>query len=528
MQEDKQYQLNTLNLLLNYQPEHTRVDQYIGKLAESKHHRVSICTCSGYLPYCQVLDKLGPDSASFVTQLKITLSKTLLRPIFCFRCKNRLTTSIKPVRPLFKTHTIATLVESYVFSLLYWFNARKLQLELSKSIADGTISCFLVTQRSEISDITPTFILARFLATRRLFYRRANSLLRAGNFSSLIIFNGRMLGWRCFLNAARRLKINIIVHESGFENQTFMLKANEPAHSRSNMFDFLSENFDNLFSKNIDIAVINAWAKSFYTLRAKGENIDCLMPNFDQFRSNTIYSRELQNNSIVFYMTTPDEVDPCSDEFSLIVNQWIILPRLCRAIYEDNSHLFHKDDRLIVRLHPNFFSRGGRALANCDSKLRALKSDLKPYTNVFIDDQPHLTSPLEVFSCSRLSISFASSSVLESEHHGVPAIVPSNHIYKYGTSYNFDFSRFLSEDTSTYSFKNDPVIPTNYSKEKKNFFAYLWFNLDKIYLQANEADLSDSELSSFNNADRSFIRDLLSESAFAKLKHITAKLPIAG
>jgi hypothetical protein len=79
-----------------------------------------------------------------------------------------------------------------------------------------------------------------------------------------------------------------------------------------------------------------------------------------------------------------------------------------------------------------------------------------------------------------LSVSFASSSVLESEAYGTPSLVPSSHIYSFGCSHSFDYTftygcfRILSLP--------DIVLDKSQSLQPSVnlvFFCYIWFVLEK-------------------------------------------------
>ena len=84
-------------------------------------------------------------------------------------------------------------------------------------------------------------------------------------------------------------------------------------------------------------------------------------------------------------MTTPDEVDPSSEEFSLIVNQWELIPAL---VYRLHLHFADDNPRIVVRPHPNFYSRFNCALSNLDSKLGKLMASIDSIPNTFFDSNP--------------------------------------------------------------------------------------------------------------------------------------------
>ena len=182
-------------------------------------------------------------------------------------------------------------------------------------------------------------------------------------------------------------------------------------------------------------------------------------------------------------MTTPDEVDPSSDEFSLITKQWDLIPILLSKLYS----LFSADNpRIVVRPHPNFFSRFNCPISNLDSKINTLVSNMSHLPNTYFDFNPSSTSSFALFRLSTLSVTFASSSSLESEYCGTPSLVPSNHIYKHGCSYIFDGPQLVRDSTQfnlDLSVNNMDQLHVR-SRDKLIKFAYLWFYLDKFHFNS--------------------------------------------
>ena len=97
-----------------------------------------------------------------------------------------------------------------------------------------------------------------------------------------------------------------------------------------------------------------------------------------------------------------------------------------------------------------------------------------------------MTSSFSLFKMSSLSVTFASSSALESEFFGTPSLVPSSHIYKYGCSYHFDSVQLLEHNCQ----ENIDSLPSSLnmlqvrSPDQLVKFAYLWFYLDKFHFDS--------------------------------------------
>jgi len=362
--------------------------------------------------------------------------------------------------------------------LLYGIQPKKFQQALNASISDSTISCFLVQSRMEVADVRHSLSSCLFLATVRYHRKQANELIKPGKYSVVLMFNGRMMPYRVFLNRVNQIadSTRVLCHERGFESSSFVIKSGEPAHKRAVFSSILKQAFNS--SLKLPISAVSTWADSFYTKRVIGENTDCILPNYVPGNVSPIYT--YSEFLIVFYLTTPDEIDPSSPEFLLIENQWKLLPRVCELIRNSSYPL--NNARIVFRLHPNFFSRASATLFHLNEKIGRLKHELAKYQNVFIDSKPQESSPFDIFKLSDLSVSFASSAALESEYFGTPALVPQDHIYSCATSYSYDFKKLLDSDwrlIASQGFSMTPNLAYSSQRHKLLVFSFLWFYLDK-------------------------------------------------
>jgi hypothetical protein len=443
---------------------------------------VRIHRCTGSLSYCPAVDIPLPklSFANLVKWLKLVLIQSLFRPLYCNKClkkssqyfdgQKRILMAEPGFRHLFK-------------SISLYLNRHKFKRKLLNSISDNTVSCYLVSSRMELSDIRMSFKLARFLCARDYHIKTCNGIMEDFGPDCIGLFNGRMLPYRVMLNVATSSNndCRVLVHERGFEDSSFVIKVDEPSHSR-NSISLLFEKYYLRISSKVSISIASDWAKVFYNGRATGSNVDCQLPTYSytSLPRESLYSTT--NMLIVVYLTTPDEVDPCSDEFILIKNQWKLIPRLCMLL--NNS--FEKDSiQIVVRTHPNFFLRYSSPLFDLSSKVKRLRDQLSVFDNVRLDLDPSTTSPFLIYKHCSLSVSFASSSLLEGEYFGVPSLVDSRHLYKYGVTYNYDFTGLLSDlpDSSLKlppSMVDDIVFNRSYTKDKVILFSYIWFYLNSF------------------------------------------------
>jgi len=480
---------------------HSHIDKLIYNVFRSSKpsKSVRIYSCQGSLPYCPAIDTPIP-KLTFLTLpriLKSILIQSILRPIYCTKCINRTNKYFE----LGLAYRCAPLgLPLLIKSLALYFSRSTIRTKLHESCFDNTISCYLVNSRMEIADVRPSFKLARFLVTRDYHMQQSLGLLNSYSPDIVGMTNGRMLPFRSMLNIATSLssRHSVLIHERGFEDSTFILKINEPAHSRNSMSQLFAGDYAFL-SNQISYKVAHDWAHHFFDGRKSGANIDCAVPIYSTIGlgTNSLYSTK--RKLVVFYMTTPDEVDSFSEEFLLVRHQWHLIPMVCQLL---NNSLGEAHIDIVVRLHPNFFLRYNTPLYNIKKKIDLLKNRLKLFSNVSIDFSPNDTSPFVIYKNSFLSVSFASSSLLESEHFGTPSLVDSNHIYKYGVSYSFDFRSLLD-----LRFDHATTLPTSMIQhlhsgngvqvDKVSKFTYLWYHLSSFrfdtvkFQQFNKVTVSD-------------------------------------
>ena len=497
-----------------YEPFHAHLDKLLYNIFCKSETRSLVCVhqCKGSLPYCPAIDtplpKLTPNNSIRIG--KLILIQSFLRPVFCTKCINA-TNKFFAFGQKFKFAPLGLFL--YLKSVVLFFSRQKFRAKLHESCLDNTLSCYLVSTRMELNDVRLSFKLSRFLVTRDFHIRESRELLNTHSPDFIGMFNGRMLPYRSMLNVATK-SINqptVIVHERGFEDSSFVIKINEPAHSRS----FLSKVFSFEYKKILDTVpdqLAMDWAQHFFEGRKIGSNIDCIAPIYSSpvLEGHSIYltSRKL----VVLYLTTPDEVDPCSDEFLLIKHQWQLIPAVCKLL---NNSFGASNIRIVIRTHPNFFLRYGAPLYNLDQKINTLRKRLSLFDNVFIDVSPKDTSPFIIYKNSFLSVSFASSSLLESEYFGTPSLVDASHIYSHGVSYSYDFNSLLNAGLAEVT-----SLPSSFIREMNSgacinprkviSFAFIWyyintFRFDTVkYSQFNKIVVSD--LNYENSPDYNFIK----------------------
>lgn len=492
---------------------HSHLDKLLYKIFQKSSNSASVQVhcCKGTLPYCPAIDTPLPalTCSSVPKFLKSILLQTFFRQVFCTKCIN----STNRFFGLGLKYRFAPLgISLYLKSVLLYFAREQFLAKLHDSCADNTISCYLVTSRKEIDDLRPSFKLARFLITRDYHIEDALKVLGSHSPDIIGMFNGRMLPFRSMLNVASKSLVcrSVIIHERGFEDSSFTVKINEPAHSRQFLTQVFTDDYKSYFDKVSRLAAED-WAKDFFEGRLGGSNVDCITPEYSSsvLDFNSIYLTD--RRLVVFYLTTPDEIDPCSEEFSLIRHQWDLIPLVCRILSnsfgENNIHI-------VVRTHPNFFLRYNNSLFNLDKKIDLLTKSLASQGNVSIDLSPHNTSPFAIYKSSFLSVSFASSSLLESEYFGTPSLVAADHIYKHGVSYSFDFSSLLHAD-----FDSETKLPTTLinklnsgvgaNRIKVAIFAYIWYYINTFRFDTVKYSLFNriavSDINQENSRDFNFI-----------------------
>ena len=500
-----------------YDTFHAHLDKLLYNmfLKDEKSSVVCIYQCRGSLPYCPAIDTPLPkiSHANFFQILKKSLLQSILRPAFCTKCINSTNTFFN----IGNKYRFAPLgLGLYLKSLALYCSPRRLTEKFHESCSDHTISCYLVSTRMELIDVRPSFKLARFLVTRDFHIQETTSVLNKLAPDVIGIFNGRMLPFRSILNVARDIakRTTVIIHERGFEDHSFIVKINEPAHSRASLSKIFSLEYENI-SRSVPYLVAREWARHFFEGRQSGSNLDCIAPKYisNTLERNSIYYTD--RKLVVIYLTTPDEVDPCSGEFMLIRHQWDLIPMVCRLL---NNSFGVSNIRIVIRTHPNFFLRFNTPLINLKAKIGSLKRNLKLLDNVFIDETPKDTSPYLVYKHSFLSVSLASSSLLESEYFGTPSIVDSGHIYRHGVSYSFDFGSLLNADPNLETSLPSSLISKMNSgasaeTSKVIRFSYIWYYMNTFrfetlkYTHFNK--LIASNIIDENGTDFNFIKNHL-------------------
>jgi len=497
---------------------HAHIDKLIYNIFRSSKPctSVHIYSCQGSLPYCPAIDTPIP-KLSFLTVprfLKSILLQSILRPVYCTKCIN-LTNKYFELSPAYRRAPLG--LPLLIKSLALYFSRSSIRTKFHEACLDNTISCYLVNTRMEIADVRPSFKLARFLVTRDHHMQQSLSLLNSYSPDIVGMTNGRMLPFRSMLNVAASLssRHSVLIHERGFEDSTFIFKINEPAHSRYSISKLFAGDYGFL-SKEIPDKVANDWAHHFFDGRKSGANIDCAVPKYSTLalEPNSLYSTK--RKLVVFYMTTPDEVDPFSEEFLLVRHQWHLIPMVCKLL---NNSLGDTNIDIVIRLHPNFFLRFNTPLYNVKQKLDLLSKRLKSFDNVSIDFSPNETSPFVIYKNSFLSVSFASSSLLESEYFGTPGLVDENHIYKYGVSYSYDFRSLLNPRFDPKTALPSSLIHHLHSGggvdvDRVARFTYLWYHLTSFcfdtvrYTQFNSVTLLDIQQE--DSSDFNFLKSHLS------------------
>ena len=509
-----------LLLVHNFQPFHNQVDAILKAASLKRDLQIKTIGCIGILPYCPAIDVARPDRqiAGRFSRLKHAYRVTLLRPLICYRCRKNVDSSFgNVVRPR-NYIPLWSQARLYAYSLFLFFCPQGLKKQLSKSFKDNTISCYLTSQRMEAADVKPNWALARFLATYKYFKDCALLELDPDKIAITLMFNGRMLPYRPYLNECSRRDIPVLVHDRGFAQGSCVIKHGEPAHSRLGLYQNLKVNWEDIKS-SIEYEGCREWVERFYEGRATGKNIDCQVPEYSGMGSS-IYN--VPGDLIVFYMTTPDEVDPSSVEFELVKYQWDILPRLCSLLTEGLSS---SEVNIVIRPHPNFFNRNHSGLYAVMDKLDDLANRLINQTNVVVDMEPAKTSPMLAIKNSTLSVTFASSSALESEFFGTPALVPRSHIYSYGCSYSAEFESLLHRESSRELVEEISRIKLGVRKGAETFikFSYLWFHLDKFYFSSYLEEPLRPTFSCEHSSDFRYIVDhMFEQSSLFLMNRFTA------
>ena len=496
-----------------FNPFHAHLDRLLYEIfcTSETSSQVHVHRCKGSLPYCPAIDGPLPQisSKNFAHVLKLMLSRTLFRPVICTKCMN----STSKFFAIGNIKFASLGLSLYLKSIVLYLSRKRFHAKLRSSCLDNTISCYLVSARMELIDIKLSFKLSRFLVTRDYHMQESHRVLKTYSPDFIGMFNGRMLPFRSMLNVATKSLSppSIIVHERGFEDSSFVFKINEPAHSRACISKVFADKYQNI-SDGIPYKIAKDWANNFFEGRKSGSNLDCIAPKYSSLALDRESIYATYHKLVVIYLTTPDEVDPYSDEFLLIKNQWNLIPIVCKLL---NNSFGASNIRIVIRTHPNFFIRYDAPLYNIKKKVNSLENSISIFNNVFVDLSPGDTSPFLIYKNSFLSVSFASSSLLESEYFGTPSLVDANHIYSHGVSYSYDFKSLLKSDLNLEAMLRPSMINelnagTPIDPQRVIKFSYLWYYINTFRFDtlkySNFDKVSAANLSHENSADYNFIK----------------------
>ncbi len=245
------------------------------------------------------------------------------------------------------------------------------------------------------------------LHTALMIYHRFSSFLQKNLYDKIIVFNGRYSTFRPLVRIAQKYNIELLVHERGYEVNTYNVACNVYPHA----IEYIENKIIQYAGDNVSYREKYRLGEEWFKEREKGQGLN--WKSFTKEQQKGFLPEELSKKvfNIVMFNSSEDEM--------VAIEEWK------NPYYSDQNEGIQKileslkiytDIHLYLRVHPNL-----KGIEN--SQIKELKEIDEAYSNLTIILPESPISTYTLIEVSDLIITFGSTVGIEAAFMKKPVIV---------------------------------------------------------------------------------------------------------